>query len=48
MHPEEEKIFFTLYDNRTVEVVKTDGSDRTELFGGTEHLIGIALDTKKR
>ena len=48
VHPEEEKVFFTTYNEGAVEVVKADGSDRTKLFGGREYLIGMTLDTKKR
>ena len=48
VHSEEEKVFFTTYDGRAVEVVKADGSDRTNLFNGTEYLLGMTLDTKKR
>ena len=48
VHPEQEKVFFTTYSGRGVEVVKADGSDRTKLFSGTEYLLGITLDTTER
>ena len=45
---EEGKVFFTIYEERRVDVVNMDGSGRTNIYTGGHHLIGIAIDSKQR
>jgi len=47
--PGEDKVYFTTYEPRTVEVINADGSGRTELFKDpSKHLVAITIDTKQR
>ena len=45
----EDKVYFTTYETRTVEVINADGTGRTELYKDpSNNLVSIALDTKQR
>ena len=45
---EEAKVFFTRYVQGAVDVVHVDGSGRTNIYTGGQHLIGLAIDSKQR
>ena len=50
VHSEADKLYFTNYDQEKVEVVGTDGSERTTLITGfvSGDVHGITLDVTQR
>ena len=48
MLSEEGKVFFTLFEEKRVDVVNVDGSGRTNIYTGGQRLIGIGIDSKQR